>query len=52
MDFIDGLPLSEGMTCLIVVTDRLSKGAIFILLPDTKTETVARAFIRQVVAYY
>ena len=41
MDFIDGLPLSEGMTCLMVVTDRLSKGAIFILLPDTKTETVA-----------
>jgi transposase InsO family protein len=52
MDFIDGLPISEGMTCLMVVTDRLSKGSIFIPLPDTKTETVARAFIRHVVAYH
>ena len=52
MDFIDGLPISKGITCLIVVTDQLSKGSIFIPLPNTKTETVARAFIRHVVAYY
>ncbi|EFQ91148.1 hypothetical protein PTT_12096 [Pyrenophora teres f. teres 0-1] len=52
MDFIEGLPTSEGMTCLMVVTDRLSKGSIFILLPDIKTETVVRAFLRHVVAYH
>jgi hypothetical protein len=52
MDFIEGLLISEGMRCLMVVTDQLSKGSIFILLPDIKTETVVRAFIRQVVAYH
>ncbi|KAK1920123.1 hypothetical protein P3342_002419 [Pyrenophora teres f. teres] len=52
MDFIEGLPTSEGMTFLMVVTDRLSKGSIFIPLPDIKTETVVRAFLRQVVAYH
>ena len=52
MDFIEGLPTSEGMTCLMVVTDRLSKGSIFIPLPDIKTETVVRAFLRHVVAYH
>ena len=52
MDFIEGLPSSDGMTCLMVVTDRLSKGVIFIPLPDIKTETVVRAFLRYVVAYH
>jgi len=52
MDFIEGLPTSKGMSCLMVVTDRLSKGAIFIPLPDIKTETVVRAFLSQVVAYH
>ncbi|KAK1912052.1 hypothetical protein P3342_012535 [Pyrenophora teres f. teres] len=36
----------------MVVTDRLSKGAIFVPLPDIKTETVVRAFLSQVVAYH
>ena len=52
MDFIEGLPTSDGMTCLMVVTDRLSKGSIFVPLPDIKTETVVRAFLRHVVAYH
>ena len=52
MDFIEGLPTSEGMSCLMVVIDRLSKGAIFIPLPDIKIETVVRAFLSQVVAYH
>ena len=41
MDFIEGLLVSEGMTCLIVITNRLSKGLIFVLLPNTKIEIVA-----------
>ena len=52
MDFVEGLPESEGMTSLMVITDRLSKGAIFVPLPDTKTETVVRKFIERVVAYH
>jgi hypothetical protein len=36
----------------MVVTDRLSKGLIFIPLPDIKTETVVQAFLRHVVVYY
>ena len=40
------------MTSLMVVTDRLSKGAIFVPLPDTKTETVVQKFIERVVAYH
>lgn len=52
IDFVEGLPESEGMSSLMVVTDRLSKGAIFVPLPDTKTETVVRRFIERVVAYH
>jgi transposase InsO family protein len=52
IDFVEGLPNSDSMTCLMVVTDRLSKGSIFIPLPDTKTETVVQAFLRHVVAYH
>jgi len=40
------------MTSLMVITDRLSKGTIFVPLPDTKTETVVRKFIERVVAYH
>ena len=40
------------MTSLMVVTDWLSKGAIFVPLPDTKTETVVQKFIERVVAYH
>ena len=52
MDFVEGLPESEGMTSLMVVTDRLSKGAIFIPLPNTTTDTVVQKFIERVVAYH
>ena len=52
MDFVEGLPESEGMTSLMVITNRLSKGAIFVPLLDTKIETVVRKFIERVVAYH
>lgn len=49
MDFIEGLPKSEGKEVIFVVVDRLSKFAHFIPLshPYT-TQTVARAFVDNV----
>ena len=52
MDFIEGLPVSDGKTILMVVTDRLSKDVVFIPLANMETETVVRAFIQHVVAYH
>jgi hypothetical protein len=52
IDFVEGLPESEGITSLMVVTDQLSKGAIFIPLPNTTTDTVVRKFLERVVAYH
>jgi hypothetical protein len=52
MDFITDLPESEGCTNLMVVTDRLSKDVVLIALPNLEVETVARAFIKHVVAYH
>ena len=52
MDFIVGLPESNGCTNLMVVTDRLSKGTILIPLKDIDAESTADAFIERVVAYH
>jgi hypothetical protein len=52
MDFVKRMLESDGITSLIVITNRLSKGTIFVPLLDTKTETVVRKFIERVVAYY
>jgi hypothetical protein len=52
MDFITDLPLSDSCRYLMVVTCRLSKGIILIPLPNLETATVARAFIKHVVAYH
>ena len=50
LDFITELPVSEGMTCVLVVVDRLSKMAHFIELPGLPSaEDTAFVFFRRVV---
>jgi transposase InsO family protein/predicted aspartyl protease len=52
IDFITGLPESEGCTNLMVVTDRLSKDVVLVGLKDITTESVAMAYINYVVGYH
>jgi hypothetical protein len=47
MDFITGLPESEGCTNMVVVTDRLSKGVVADGLKDITAESVADWFVRR-----
>jgi len=49
MDFIDGLPLSNGKSVIMVVVDRLSKAAQFIALAHPYSAlTVAQAYLDHV----
>jgi len=49
MNFIEGLPLSNGKQAIFVVVDRLSKAAHFIPLSNPYTaSTVAQAFMDHV----
>ena len=52
MDFITGLPESHGCTNMMVITDRLSKGAIFIPMRSIDTEAVVEAFKRFYMAHH
>jgi hypothetical protein len=47
MDFITKLPVSEGCSNIVVVTDRLSKGVIADGLEDIEAETVANWFLKR-----
>lgn len=50
MDFIEGLPPSNGHTVIMVVVDRLTKYAHFVALKHPFTAiTVAKAFVANVV---
>ncbi|KAI9194169.1 hypothetical protein LWI28_003688 [Acer negundo] len=50
MDFIDGLPPSQGHTVVMVVVDRLSKYAHFVPLKYPYTAvSVSKAFVREIV---
>ena len=47
MDFIEGLPMSEGVDTILVVVDRLTKFAHFVALKHPfMALTVASKFVR------
>lgn len=52
MDFITDLPLSNGCTTLMVITDRLSKGVILEPMEFITAEAVATRFIKCFVRHH
>ena len=54
MDFIINLPPStkSGVKILLIITDRLNKGIILILMLLIFTPTVTAAFIKRYIPYH
>lgn len=53
MDYIVGLPISEGCGCIMVVVDRFSKYGTFIPTPkDCMAEISAKLFLKHVAKYW
>ena len=53
MDFISGLPLSQGKDWIWVIVDRLTKLTHFIVVKGTKTANqYAEIFVKEVVKYH
>jgi transposase InsO family protein len=52
MDFIVDLPLSDGCTNLLVITDRLGKGCILTPMATITTSATAETFLCYFVAYH
>lgn len=52
MDFITDLPNSEGYKNLLVITDRLSKGAVLIPLRSLDVDHIVEEFLRYYIAYH
>ena len=54
MDFITDLPLNIKLRVkiLLIITDRLSKGIILILILLISTPAVAMAFIKRYIPYH
>jgi transposase InsO family protein len=49
MDFIDGLPLSKGKNCILVIVDRFSKYSHFVPLAHPFTaQSVAKLFLHNI----
>lgn len=53
MDFVDGLPPSQGKTIIMVVVDRYSKFAHFVAMQHPYTATmVAQIFFEEIFSLY
>lgn len=53
MDFIDGLPKSNGMNSVMVVVDHRSKYAHFIFLKHPYTaQMVASIFVKEIIKFH
>lgn len=52
MGFITELPLSNGCTNLLMITDRLSKDLVLIPMANIEATSIAKVFIKKVVAYH
>ena len=53
MNFVEGLPRSKGLDTVLVVVDRLSRYAHFIILGHPfSAKTVAMVFVKKIVHHH